>query len=321
MAARASSAERARRMMALLPLLTPGADLPLASLASIVGATPAQVAADVTLLSMCGLPPYSPDELVDAFVDGEVVRVFAAPPALDRPLRLTPAEAAALAAALETCGRDGDDPLTAKLLAAASAPSDAEELASALRAAVAPGGLADIHAVLAGALHEHQAVRIEYFSAGRGEVTERVIEPWAMGVDRGAWYVTAWCRNAGGERVFRLDRIHTVEPVGERFTPPERVAPPVPAFPAEGDLHHAVVRFAGSDLSSRDLPGALFRPGDGDDTVADVPFAAPAWLARRVVGRLGDAEVLSPDEVRAEVVAVAQRELAELGDAPGGDAR
>jgi predicted DNA-binding transcriptional regulator YafY len=185
-------------MMALLPLLTPGAELPLAQLAATLGTTAAQVADDIATLSMCGLPPYSPDELVDAFVDGDVVRVFAAPPALDRPLRLTAAEAAALAAALESCGHGPDDPLRTKLVEAASAPADADELAATLRSAVAPGGLAEVHAAVSAALAEHEVLRIEYFSAGRGEFGEREIEPWSLAVERGAWYVRAWSREAGG---------------------------------------------------------------------------------------------------------------------------
>jgi proteasome accessory factor C len=316
MAVRISAAERARRMMALLPLLTPGAEVPLDELASAVGATPAQVAADVATLSLCGLPPYSPDELVEAYVEDGVVHVFAGAPALDRPLRLTPAEAASLAAALEACGHGPDDPLREKLLAAASTPADAVDLAWAVRAGVSPGGLADIHAMLATAVGEHEAVRMEYFSAARGELSERVVEPWAMGVDGGVWYVTGWCRTASAERVFRLDRIHTLEPVGEHFVPPAEVHPPVPAFPAESDLRHACVRLSrGTDLSSRDWPGALFRRGEADDTLVEVPYASPEWVARRVAARLGTAEVIGPAEVRAEVVAVAQRMLDELDTA------
>ncbi|HEY3317725.1 MAG TPA: WYL domain-containing protein [Coriobacteriia bacterium] len=311
---RANAADRARRMMALLPLLTPGAELPLADLAASLGATPAQIAADVATLSMCGLPPYSPDELVEAFVEDGAVHVFSAPPALDRPLRLTPAEAAALAAALEACGRAADDPLRLKLAEAAS-PPDAADLSWAVYAATTPGGLAEIHAIVASATSRHEALRIEYFSAGRGELTERVIEPWALGLDRGAWYVSAFCRRAGAERVFRLDRMHTIEPIGETFTPPANARTPVPAFPEDGAVRHAAVRFSGAtDLSSREWPGALFREAEGDDTFADVPYASPAWVGRRVAARLGSAEVLEPAEVREEVTAAARRMLGELGE-------
>jgi proteasome accessory factor C len=313
MVVRTNAADRARRMMALLPLLTAGAELPLDELASAVGATPAQITADVATLSMCGLPPYSPDELVEAFVEDGVVHVFAGAPALDRPLRLTAAEAAALAAALEACGHGPDDPLREKLLAASATPADAVDLAWAVRAGTSPGGLAEIHSMLAAATAEHEAVRMQYFSAARGEIAERIVEPWAMGVDRGVWYVTGRCRTAGAERVFRLDRIHTLEPLGERFVPPAEVHPPVPAFPAESELHHTTVRFApGCDVSSREWPGAVFVTADTDDTVGEVPFASPEWVARRVAARLGTAEVVGPEEVRAEVVLVARRILDEL---------
>jgi proteasome accessory factor C len=143
-----------------------------------------------------------------------------------------------------------------------------------------------------------------------------VIEPWAMGVDRGAWYVSAWCRNAGGERVFRLDRIVAAEPTGERFAPPADPRPPVPAFPSAAELPKATVRFrreAGDDLSSREWPGALFRGRPEDDIVGEVPYASPAWVARRVVARLGDAEVLTPAEVRDAVAALARESLGEFG--------
>jgi proteasome accessory factor C len=310
---RTNAADRARRMMALLPLLSPGAELPLDDLAAAVGATPAQIASDVATLSLCGLPPYSPDELVEAFVEDGIVHVYAAPPALDRPLRLTPAEAAALGAALEACGRDADDPLREKLASIAS--PDAADLSWAVYAATTPGGLAEIHAIVAAATAKHEALRIEYFSAGRGELTERVIEPWALGLDRGAWYVSAFCRRAGRERVFRLDRIHTIEPIGESFVPPVSPRTPVPAFPETDTARQAHVRFSrGSDLSSRDWPGALFRTADADDTLADIPYASPSWVARRVAARLGAAEVLSSAEVCDETVAVARRTLAELGE-------
>lgn len=316
MPARTTSADRARRMMALLPLLTRGAEMPLTVLAATVGATPAEVAADIATLSLCGMPPYSPDELVDAYVDGDVVRVLAAPPALRQPLRLTPAEGAALAAALEACGRSAGDPLRRKLVEASSSPADTVELALAVRAATEPGGVAEIHAMMASAVREHEAVRIEYFSAGRGEVTQRVIEPWALGLDRGAWYVSAFCRAADAQRVFRLDRIHRIEPTGETFSPPPNARPPVPAFPTDCDRRHTTVRFAdGSDLSSREWPGALFRDGEGDDTLAEVPYASTGWVARRVTARLGTAEALEPGEVRRAIVAVAERMLGELGDA------
>lgn len=312
---RASAAERARRMMALLPLLTPGAELPLGRLADVVGGTPAEVAADIATLSLCGLPPYSPDELVEAFVEGDVVCVYTAPPALERPLALAPAEAAALAAALEACGRGPDDPLRAKLLAAASAPADAAEIASAVRAAVSPGGVAAIHAAVAAATSSHEALRIEYFSAGRGEVGARVIEPWAMGVDRGVWYVAAWCRSAWGERVFRLDRIRSAEGTGETFTPPADARPPVPAFPAQEASARATVIFdAFSDVSSREWPGATFAPGEVGQVIAQVPFVSGAWVARRVAARLGSAEVVAPRKLRAEVAGLARRMLAALGE-------
>jgi hypothetical protein len=91
----------------------------------------------------------------------------------------------------------------------------------------------------------------------------------------------------------------------------DALASPLPDLDA---MPRAVIRFAsdGPDLTDREWPGSTFeRAGDGTVT-ASVPFAGTSWIARRVVARLGEAEVLSPPEVRAAVVETARGMLASL---------
>ena len=47
-----------------------------------------------------------------------------------------------------------------------------------------------------------------------------MIEPHRLFGDDGQWYVGGWCRRAKADRVFRVDRIHTVALLDERFDPP-----------------------------------------------------------------------------------------------------
>jgi predicted DNA-binding transcriptional regulator YafY len=305
MASRPMSAMRARRLLGLLPHLRRGETLSLASLARAVGATPAEVAADLGTLSMCGLPPFSPYEMIDVYVEGDAVEVYADPPSLTHPVRLTAEESAALVASLEACGHPDGDPLTAKLLAA-SAP-DVDGLALAVRAAVS-GETGDVHAIVTSAVTLHEALRIRYQASGRDSAEERVIEPWALGNDRGAWYVSAWCRTAGAERTFRLDRMLSAQPAGEAFAPPSEARPPVATFARAADLPRATVRFAAGSrgLEERDWPGATFREETGGAVLAEIPYSDVEWVVRRVVARLGEAEVLAPKEVREAVVAMAR---------------
>jgi proteasome accessory factor C len=309
MADRPTSAARARHLLALLPHLRRDETLSLATLARAVGTTPAEVAADLGTLSMCGLPPFSPYELIDVYVEGDAVEVFSDPPSLTRPVRLTAEESAALVAALEACGRGRDDALTAKVLAASA--EDTDGLARAVRAAVAGNDTAVVHSTVASAVAAHDALCIRYQASGRDTPEERVIEPWVLGNDRGVWYVSAWCRTAGAERTFRLDRISSAESLGDTFTPPAEARPPVATFARMEDLPRAKVRFAqGSQgLEERDWPGAIFAEEPGGSVLAEIPYSDAEWVARRVVARLGEAEVLAPAAVREAVTRLAERLL------------
>lgn len=306
MSKRIDSATRARRLVALLPHLHRGDRIPLADLASAVGCTEEEVAADLTTLTMCGIPPFTPFDMVDLDIDEDAVTVYMDPPGLDQPLRLTMAEARALGAALELAGYAADSALRAKLRAVASAQVSAEEMERTVRTGTAPGGAADVYATLAAAAEAHEKVEITYYTGSTGRISQRVVHPWTIVQRLGTWYLVALCETAGQERVFRMDRIRALRHTGERFAWPSEVSAGVTPDPA--DLRRAEIRFAsGARLpDERAWPGLRLTPQADSTTLASVPYQTTSWIARRVVAHLGDATVLAPAEVR-----VAVRELAE----------
>lgn len=305
MNARTPSALRARRLLALLPHLSSGAEIPLRHFAEMLGARPEELASDIGLLSMCGAVPYTPDALVSAFVEDDgVVRAYQPQPALDRPVRLTATEAQALAAALDVAGCGPDDVLRTRLAQAIeSVSADPETI---VRAAAARGGALHAHRAIATAIAAGETVTLEYWSPSRGEPASRVVHPFELVCDRGSWYLRAWCELAGADRTFRLDRIRAAKATGRPAREPSAAAPAPSSFSPEG-LPTAVVRFApGEDADERDFPGAVFeRESDGAVT-ATIPYAGTGWLARKVAARLGAAEVVSPPEVRRAVAAMAR---------------
>jgi predicted DNA-binding transcriptional regulator YafY len=310
--AKASTAERARRLIALLGRMDNGTVASLAEMAAEVGSTPAELASDLTTLSMCGVAPYSPWELVPISIDGDRVEVFGSVPAMRGPVRLSLAEAEALSAALGAAGFSADDPLNSKLAAASSASLDAQELARTLHTETATHDVG-IFEALAAAIRDHQAVVIGYQRDGAVDSGERTVEPLQLLAERGAWYLSAWCREASDFRTFRIDRIRALRPTGERFEPGARGASGLgsAAFSAEG-LPVARLRFASqAEYVEREWPGSRVVESDEDGREAvDVPFAGTDWIARRVVARLGQVEVLGPETVRAAVVALALEEIA-----------
>lgn len=311
MAHRPSAADRARRLLGLLSHLKPNASIPLDELAAALGASPADVASDLQTLSMCGVHPYDPYDLVDVFVEEDgAVHVYSEPPALSRPVRLTPSEARALTTALRTCGSAEDDPLLAKLESAASPRADGDHVERLVRAHTDAGPSEAVHSTLARAAEEAEAVEAVYLSAGAAEPTTRTLHPHALGWRGGSWYLSARCESAGAERTFRVDRFLAVRATGQRFDRPAASMPAAPDFSAE-ELPVATLRVApGERVSAREWPGATFEPAPDGSTAAHVPYSSARWIAREVLSRLGRVTVLEPAELRGAVRALAEEELA-----------
>lgn len=302
---KASAADRARRTIALLGQLAPHSRTPLATLARQVGATPAELAEDIVALSMCGVWPYDPYELFPVDIEGRDVVVYGEMPAIRGPVRLSEGEAAALAAALQAAGFSAEDPLTARVLDSASTGFDAADLESTLRSAFQTHDRA-VYESLADAVTSRAVLTIEHAKPGEETPTRREIEPTALFTERGAWYVTAWCRSSEAWRTFRVDRIRSASATGERFEPRAGSETPDGAFSVEG-LPVATLRFApGERFDVREWPGGRVtaQDEDGSLTVA-VPYGGTAWLARRVAARLGAVVAVEPTEIREAVRAVA----------------
>lgn len=295
----------------LIGMLKPGTEVPLSELAGALGVSVSQVASDLEMLSMCGIAPYSPGDLVPLYVEGDTVNIYGAMPALDRRVRLSTTEARALAAALQAAGRDSGDPLVKRLLQAASDVADPREIERVVRAAT--GADPGIHATLAGAARRSEAVRITYQAGSTEALTERVIEPTALLNERGVWYVEAFCRMAGAMRTFRIDRVRDAMPTGELFEPGS-VTVPGSALPTEG-LPRAVVRLdRGVEVPEREWPGLRIVSEDASGTLVEVPYAGTGWIARQVTSLLGAARVLEPAEVREAIARLAASELGVLTD-------
>ncbi len=268
------------------------------------GYTKAQLVADLDLIFVCGLPGYGPGDLMVAYIDEDEVVVEMAD-YFSAPVRLTPPEALGLLAAgmaLVSSGQAppalerGVDKLTAAILpdaAAAMAVDLAEpELVGDLRTAAATGSV----------------VEITYTGLAKGETTSRVIEPWAVFTTLGNWYVRAHCRLAAGERVFRIDRIRSLQATGESFAPPDEPPDPLVSYTPGPDDVTAVIRLAPqARWVAEYYPVDVEK--DADDGSLTVRFAASEpTVAARLLLRLGEAaELLAGDEVAATLGALRRR--------------
>lgn len=219
-----STEVRLKRILAMVPWIVAHDGPTVEETCARFGCTPAELMRDIQLLYMCGLYPYTPDVLIEASVsDGRVYIEYAE--YFSRPLRLTPGEGLGLVAAASTLlaapGTDPNGPLArglAKLAAALGGDDSAfDGTIDVELGATDP----DTLVLLRDAAERQRQVRVRYYSFGRDDVDDRVIEPVSVFRSVGEWYVHAWCHRARDERTFRVDRIENAVLLdGTRTGPP-----------------------------------------------------------------------------------------------------
>jgi predicted DNA-binding transcriptional regulator YafY len=67
-------------------------------------------------------------------------------------------------------------------------------------------------------------VRLRYRSEA-GSEWDAEVDPWAVVVRHGRWYLLCWSHSANARRAYRIDRVGEVHVLDERFTPPAGLDP------------------------------------------------------------------------------------------------
>ncbi|MGI8808321.1 MAG: helix-turn-helix transcriptional regulator [Acidimicrobiales bacterium] len=281
-----SADERLQRLLALIPWVASRDGPRVDDVCVRFGCTQSELVADLELLFLCGLHPYTPDVLIDVDIaDGRVWIRYAE--YFARPLRLTPAEGLALLAAgrtvLATSGGDDGGPLErglAKLAGAMGVDAGeaveielgpvAEDLLSTLRSAAAAG----------------RQVEIDYYSFGRDERARRVIDPYGVFSAGGQWYVSGWCHRVDDERLFRVDRIATSTLLDSGFEP-RATAPELTAYrPEDTDPRVTLDLDPAARWVAEQYPVERVEELDGGRLRVTLAASQPAWLERLLL-RLG----------------------------------
>jgi proteasome accessory factor C len=304
---------RLRRLLTIIPWIVDHQGSTLDELASRFGMKVAELERDLELIPFCGLPPYTPDRLIDCeIVDGRVFLRFAE--YFARPLSLTPGEGFALLAAgqalLAVPGADPKGSLASALGKLAGVLGAGDGMAVEL-------GAASYLEPLRGAADASERVEIDYYTFGRDELTTRRIDPRAVFAAEGQWYVDAYCHRAADDRLFRVDRVRGVRPTGEHFDPAGGAGgsgvSPGTFHPRPSDRRVTLLLNADVGWVAESYPmETIEQMADGRLKVVLVANER-AWLERLLL-RLGpSAEVLEPAEVRAEAAQAARRLLVRYG--------
>ena len=293
------------RLLDLVPYLTLNQGVALEKIASDFNTTKSAVLDDLNTLWMCGLPGYTPLELIDLSFETGYVSIRNAD-VLSSPRKLSDSESAALILGLSIIRGSLPSSSEHALLI-----DDLVQKLSVKTRVVAPKNISvnvlpEVREIIFSSVKTGESVKISYHSISRDEVSSRNITPLRVFNEGNTEHVYSFCESSEDFRVFRLDRISQAESTGTK-----RVLPlPESAPETNEELRlkvHSNLREISETFNLKDH--MELKP---EDEVVSNVFSTE-WAIRTICSLLGTAEVLEPLDIRELVLSRAQKALNQYG--------
>jgi len=163
-------------------------------------------------------------------------------------------------------------------------------------------------------------VRLQYRMES-GTVRSMDVDPWAVVVRHGRWYLLAWSHTANARRVLRVDRVISIDRLSEPFTPPADLNPvaAVEEQLSSGWRYATDVVFeAPVEWVERHLPRVLGRPEalDANTTRVAGSTSNHGWYIEELARLDRPFRVLGSPEFRHAVRTAGEHLLAAVSDGP-----
>jgi proteasome accessory factor C len=312
-----TSTERLQRLLALVPYVVSRKVVGLAETATAFGVSQRELVDDLNLLWCVELrspDPYCP---IDLSYEGGEIMVSQAE-SIGRPLRLAIDEASALLVALrmlaEVPGIEDRSALTRLIAKLEAAAGEAASVSSQVAVQVDYHNGDQYADQIRSALERGRRVHLRYYVPGRDEATERDVDPMRLLVVEGRPYLEGWCLRAEGVRLFRLDRVLSLDVLDVPSAPPPQAA----HVDVDSGLYHPSdsdvlveleLSAEGRWVAEYYLCESVTELDDGRTRVA-LRTPNTNWV-RRLALQLGeDSRVVAPESLAAEVRAAASAALA-----------
>jgi proteasome accessory factor C len=286
---------RTARLLDLVPFLNTHQGIALKELAAHFDVTPTQMSADLMTLWMCGLPGYTPLELMDLEFESGFVTIRNAS-TLAKPRTITFQEGVALLLGLDLVASSIPEE-RADLLK--SVQSLRERLTKLLGVPIKLSFVAAtsgaVSTTISQAIQSNSGLQIRYHSLYKDQISERSVMPVDLYDSNGQQYMRAFCFSANDYREFRVDRIESA------------TAAVVPAQVSADVVNQEKIAFQiTTQTHSRDVAERF--------AISDLPLEAAIklssysrqWIERSVMASGAAVTLNSPLEIRAELVKKAQ---------------
>ena len=290
--------ERTSRLLDLVPYINSHQGISIKELANVFDVTPAQMTSDLTTLWMCGLPGYTPLELMDLDFESGFVTIHNAE-TLSKPRAIAFDEAVALILGLDllrsaVSSQRNDlleriDLLSQRLAALINLP-----LALSATSIVKQ----EVSAAITEALGSRMGLEITYHSLYRDEISTRTIIPIEIIERDGQRYLSSYCYTAQDFRQFRLDRIQRADT--------QSVPPQIPNNQRQESSFTSTIKVL---IPTREIAERFKQSELAIDFQFNFESFSHQWIERSIMASGNAACLQSPPEIRKSIAVMAQSML------------
>ena len=286
---------RTARLLDLVPFLNTHQGIALKELAAHFDVTPTQMSADLMTLWMCGLPGYTPLELMDLEFESGFVTIRNAS-TLAKPRTITFQEGVALLLGLDLVASSIPEERADLLKSVQSLRERLTKLLGVpIKLSVVAATSGAVSTTITQAIQSNGGLEIRYHSLYKDQISQRSVMPIDLYDSNGQQYMRAFCFTANDYREFRVDRIESA------------TAAAVPAQLSAEVVNQEKIAFQITAQShSRDVAERFAISDMPLETAIELSSYSRQWIERSVMAS-GAAVILnSPLEIRAELVKKAQ---------------
>jgi proteasome accessory factor C len=280
--------EQTSRLLDLVPFLLSHQGISLIDLAKHFNIDTEIMLDDLNTLWMCGLPGYTPLELIDlAFDSGYVTIRNAAPLAYIR--TMSSSEIVALTLGLDLLREDSLELENEQRMRIDALSSKLREQIG-FHISIAASPTTSHRSVVSTSIARRVPIDLTYYSTNSDEETQRIVTVYDFFLENEVEYFQGYCHTSSGMRTFRVDRIVSVS-----LSDSEEGVPQAKVEKTESVRVGATVRSL--DRASAEAFGLAFsdlRPGESVTLAA----FSQEWLVRMIFAGAGSLVIEEPQETR-----------------------
>lgn len=295
-----SAIQRAARALDLVPYVSENPGISIKELANRFDVSENQIIKDLELIFLCGLPGYTPYELIDlTFEDGLVTIIE--PQLLDKPRQFSETEAVIINLGLNLLRNSTSKPDLQE-----SIDRLINKLSTKFKA-IKQTTFAEIpkptlYEDITQAINSESNIQFQYKSLSNDELTERQVKPEQIILKNGKYYLFAYDQVLENERTFRLDLISNLQ-VTANF----EQAIKLPKRNNEVIKFELTTKDRVFSEKYRELFSQVDQTGDGFHIHGEITNRE--WMFRWILSNSPVVKLISPENVREVVIGRAKATL------------